>query len=104
MPKARFLSVLVEVDSSHTDEELKAAMNKSLDWFRLADNYYVAYSTATLDQWRERLLPLAKPDGYFFVADLDMSQYKGFVTKSFWSWVKEMPTKHKPKPKTGDPS
>lgn len=94
MANARFLSILVQLDPSHDADALKAAMDKSLDWFRLADNYYVAYSTGTLDQWKNRLAPLARPGGYYLVAPLDLSQYKGFVRKDFWEWVKEMPTKH----------
>lgn len=94
MAKARFLSILVSVDSEHTASELKEAMNKSLDWFRLANNYYIAYSTASLDQWKSRLAPLVKPGGYFLVAPLDLSEKRGYVTQAFWDWMKEMPTKH----------
>jgi len=94
MPKARFLSILVSVDSTHTTDELEKALNKSLDWFRLANNYYVAYSTASMEQWKSRLTPLVKPSGYYLVAPLDLSDYRGFVTKAFWDWMKEAPTKH----------
>ncbi|WP_434715533.1 hypothetical protein [Paraburkholderia sp. A3RO-2L] len=92
--KARFLSVLIKPDPSHTTNEVEEAMNKSLDWFRLDDNYYVAYSTGSLDQWRSRLLPLAEPGGHFLVAPIDMTQKKGWVTKAFWDWAKKMPEKH----------
>jgi len=94
MAKARFLSVFVSVDPNHTAAELKEAMNKSLDWFRLADNYYIAYSTASLDQWKSRLTPLVKPGGYYLVAPLDLSERRGYLTSAFWDWVKELPTKH----------
>ncbi|CAG9193951.1 hypothetical protein BCAR13_110069 [Paraburkholderia caribensis] len=97
MPKARFLSVLVKLDPAQDHDKLTDAMNKSLDWFRLADNYYVAYSTGTLDQWKSRLAPLVKPNGYMFVAPLDMSEHKGYATKAFWDWVKQMPEKHSSK-------
>lgn len=97
MAKARFLSVLIKVDPSHTKEELKAAMDQSLDWFRLTDGYYVAYSTASLDTWKSRLGTLVQPGGFFLVAPLDMSDPKGYVAKSFWDWLKEMPVKHSKK-------
>src|ERR1700731_2297394 len=94
MAKARFLSVLVSVDSEHSATELKEAMNKSLDWFRLANNYYVAYSTASLAQWKARLGPLVKPGGYLFIAPLDLTEKRGFVTKAFWDWLRDTPAKH----------
>lgn len=94
MPKARFLSVLVSVGSKHTAEELEKAMDKSLDWFRLSNNYYVAYSTGTLDQWKTRLAALMEDGGYYLVAPLDMSERRGYATKAFWEWVKNMPIKH----------
>ena len=92
--KRRFLSVLVSIDPERSETELTEVMDKSLDWFRLADNYYVAYSSASTDQWRSRLAPLTKPGGYYLVAPLDLSEKRGYVTKAFWEWMESMPTKH----------
>ncbi|AIO75261.1 MULTISPECIES: hypothetical protein [Burkholderia] len=97
MPAARFLSILISADASQPTTAVKEAMDKSLDWFRLADNYYVAYSTASLNQWKSRLAPIAKPNGFYFVAPLSMEDKVGYVTRAFWDWVDEMPEKHKKK-------
>jgi hypothetical protein len=97
MATARFLSVLIKPDSSHTKDELKAAMDQALDWFRLTDTYYVAYSTASLDQWKSRLGHLVKPGGFMLIAPLDLSDPKGYVTKAFWEWLEKIPEKHSKK-------
>lgn len=86
---ARFLHVYVIVQDGKTVEELESKLNIALDWFRYNRGVYVLYTTTAAETWKERLIDLVKPDGALFIAPLDMTEFKGWMTKDFWEWIRK---------------
>ena len=72
-----------ELESSVIENRL----NLAVDWFRYAKNHWIIYSTSDIDRWMKRLKPLIEPDGKLFICELNLNNYNGVMSQSFWDWV-----------------
>lgn len=85
---AHFLHVFVKPNHGVSRNDIETVLNKAKDWIRYGDGVYIVYTGMDSATWKRRLIGLAKPDGYLFIAELDMKAAKGFMASSFWDWVK----------------
>ena len=85
---AFYLVYIVRSPSSSLDD-IKKVMNKSLDWFRVNERVWILFTTSDHDIWYSRLKPLIEDSGSLLVVKLDMNARQGWMTKNFWSWIKE---------------
>lgn len=71
-----------------TVNQIKEKMDLGLDWFKYADECWIVETTSTPEKWRARLKPLVEPGGYLFICKLDASVRQGWMSSSFWNWLK----------------
>ncbi len=86
---ANFYYVYVEKQDGVEEEKLEEAINKALDWYRINKSTYIFYSSSNAERLYARLSPLVKPDGSVFICKLDINERQGWMSKSFWAWLKK---------------
>jgi hypothetical protein len=84
-----FYHVFIKPKKGVTSDRVEKTMNLSVDWFRCTPSVWILYSTSRIDKWQERLRPLVDSDGCLFLCRLDMSKRNGWMTRSFWEWIKK---------------
>ena len=82
-----------------SSQQLLGQLNKSIDWFHLAPNSWILFSTSSPEKWELRLRKLVRPDGNMFISVLDMSteNRNGWMGKNFWKWVRKNQVRSKRK-------
>lgn len=86
---AKFYHIYITPKYGVSQDDIKQKMDKSLDWFRYDDDIYVVYSTSTVPKLTARFKPLVEPDGRLFICELNIKERNGWMSKSFWEWIKK---------------
>ena len=84
-----FYHVFINPKEGVTRSQIEEEMNLAIDWFRCTQNVWVLYTTSDADKWLTRLRPFVDPEGSLFICRLDISRRNGWMTKKFWSWIRE---------------
>jgi hypothetical protein len=71
-------------------EEVETALNARKDWIRFRKNTWLVATRTNADVLYSSLWKFVKPEGELFVGKLDLSERSGWMTKSFWTWLKEI--------------
>ena len=87
--KGRFLHIYLKPNNGITNDDIEEKMNLAVDWIRYDDHVWIVYSTSDLKKWKSRLKPIAGDDGFYFVCELDPMQRVGWMSKSFWKWLRK---------------
>ncbi|MBS1041463.1 hypothetical protein JK203_11500 [Gluconobacter cerinus] len=74
-------------DSELSNVEKK--FNLAYDWFRVDSGFYILYSSKNSSTWYTRIGKLFETKPNMFFCRLDISDRQGWMTKSFWEWIKE---------------
>ena len=88
MPTAIMYHIYLKPKADVTTDQVQAKINLALDWFKYGDNCWIVESTSDVAKWQTRLKPLVDPAGYFFICKIDISVRQGWMSKSFWEWLK----------------
>lgn len=72
-----------------TEDAIKAKMDLALEWYKYADFNWVVCTTSDAEKWFTRLRPFADSGGSLLIMRLDSSDRKGWIAKSFWTWLQE---------------
>lgn len=86
--RAEFYVVHIKRSSVASYDDVKKAMDKAVDWYRISDSLWVIYTTNDADTWYARLSPLVKESGELFICALDISDRQGWMSKAFWKFVR----------------
>lgn len=86
---AQFYQIYLSPKPGVTEAEIEERMNLALDWYKYGDENWVVFSTSDIPAWHRRLSPIFKPDGYVFIAKLDLEGRRGWMPHSFWDWLKQ---------------
>jgi hypothetical protein len=88
MATAEFYMIYIERKSDVTYDQVEEKMNLSLDWYRIRENLWIAYSTSDEDKWYSRLSSLVKDSGSLFICKLNVEVRQGWMVENFWSWLR----------------
>jgi hypothetical protein len=86
---ADFLHIYFKPKADAKEETYRKTFDLALDWYRYASNVYVVYTSSDPEKWYARLVDYVKPEGSLFICKLDVSARQGWMTKEFWTWLKE---------------
>lgn len=86
---AKFYHIYILPKIGIQQSEVERKMNISLDWIRYDTNCYVVYTTSNVNRLTARFKPLVEPNGRLFICELDISNRNGWMSKSFWDWIKK---------------
>lgn len=87
--RSRFLHIYIRPNDGVTSKQVQAKMDKALDWFKYDANVWIVYSNSELSVWKSRLKPIAGESGYYFVCEIDPTIRVGWMSKSFWAWLRK---------------
>lgn len=87
MPKFYHITLIPQAGVSESLIERK--MDTAVDWFRYSKFNWIVWTTSDAAKWAERLSELVKPDGTLFICRLDVSDRRGWMDKSFWTWLRK---------------
>jgi hypothetical protein len=86
----RFLHIGFNFRSGPTKvAELEPLFNKATSWYRYAPNCWILWTTGTPESWYNFLAPHITQNDYMFIVELNMQNYKGWLPKNAWDWIKE---------------
>ena len=83
------LHIFIQPRASVTKEQIEKQFNLATDWFCYADGCYLVFTTRSMTIWRERLKPIIEGGGYLLILKLDLHDYKGWMPKALWPWLKD---------------
>lgn len=86
---ASFLHIFIKPKSGITNDMVKEKMNLAVDWYKYADYCWVVKTTSDVAKWQTRLKPLVDPDGSLLILTINPSERQGWISKSFWNWLKK---------------
>jgi hypothetical protein len=69
--------------------ELEPLFNQATSWYRYAPNCWILWTNGTAESWFNYLAPHITVQDYLFVAELSMRDYKGWLPKNAWDWIRE---------------
>ena len=86
----QFLHISFEfADGDPKIKELKPVFDKALDWYRYVPNCWIIWTARSATHWYERLKPYLSDGDHVFIVRLDISERQGWLSKSFWEWLRE---------------
>lgn len=80
--------VYIQPSSKSTFEQIEKKLDLAIDWIKYTDGCYMIDTRKSMTIWNDRLKPLAKENGNMLILDIDPHQYKGWMPKSIWTWLK----------------
>lgn len=86
---AELFHVFIRPNADVSSQQVEKQFDLALDWFRYADGCYLLFTSKDIGIWSERLKPLADKGGNLLILDIDPYQYKGWMPKTLWPWLKE---------------
>ena len=89
MADGKFYHVYLRPSINITPKEIEAKMNLAIDWFCYDSCNWIVYSTSDAHKLFARLKPLAAPDGYVFVIEVNPNNRNGFMKKALWTWLRK---------------
>jgi hypothetical protein len=95
MAEASFYLIYIERDASGSLEDVKAVIDRALDWYRLNSRVWIVYTTSDAERWYGRLKPLVTNKGNVFICRLDISERQGWISSEFWNWLHGIEDKRK---------
>lgn len=60
----------------------------SAGWARYAPNCWIVATSESADTLSERIRGVCSPTDSIFVAQIDPSNYKGYLKKEIWEWLR----------------
>ncbi|MDF3980453.1 hypothetical protein P3W23_00365 [Luteibacter sp. PPL554] len=87
--KGQFYAVYIKPSPDASADTIKEAMNKSLDWYRVSENFWIVYTARNAEVLYKRLKPSVKDPGRVFISRLDLTDRQGWMAKGFWTWLKK---------------
>jgi hypothetical protein len=84
-------------------DALKGALDKAIDWIQYMPNCFIARTTSTPAQWKDRLRPLLGKTGHVFVCRLQIGDRNGWLPKSVWEWIRKYDPIRRPVPALSRP-
>jgi hypothetical protein len=86
---ADLLHIYIKPNPAVTTAQVEEKLNLALDWFKYRDHGYLVYTSKSLDVWKDRFRDLIRPGGCILILPIDLHNYKGFMPKAIWPWLKE---------------
>lgn len=86
---ADLFHVFIRPNPDVTTAQVEKQLDPALDWLKYADGCYLVFSSRDIDTLNARLKPLADNGGNLLILDIDPYQYKGWMPKNVWPWLKE---------------
>ncbi|WP_215751871.1 hypothetical protein [Gluconobacter sp. P5E10] len=84
-----FFVVYLDRKPDVTADQVEEKMNKAIDWYKVDSKMWILYSSSSVEKLYARLSPLAKGGGNVFICELNIDNRQGWMSKSFWSWIKK---------------
>ena len=84
-----FYHVYVKRKNGVSITNVQDVLNDATDWIRYSDQCWLVYSSINARKWHEKLSGLAKNEGELFIARLEIDDRQGWMTKSFWDWIRK---------------
>ncbi|WP_157864137.1 hypothetical protein [Gluconacetobacter diazotrophicus] len=84
-----FFVVYLDRKPDVTADQIEEKMNKAIDWYKVDSKMWILYSSSSVEKLYARLSPLAKEGGNVFICELNIDNRQGWMSKSFWSWIKK---------------
>lgn len=72
------------------EEQIKARMDLCLDWYKYGTDSWLVKTNISLPSLNLRFKPLVEPGGFLLIFEVQPTQYKGWMPKKFWAWVKDV--------------
>lgn len=94
MARAGFYLIFIDRNLDASKDQVQAAMNSALDWYRITSKVWVVYTTSDAEKWYGRLERLVKQGGNVFICKLDIKDRQGWMSKEFWRWLRETEDKY----------
>ena len=82
-----FYCVYIKPKEGISFANVQSKIDKALDWFKISNEYWIVYSSSSIDKWMLRLQKLVEPNGSLFVCKLDTAMKNGWMTTEFWDWM-----------------
>lgn len=73
-------------------EDLKAVLDKALDWVMYAPNCCIVLTSSEANVWYHRLKPLLHDEDLFFIFEIDFyggHSLVGFLPEHVWAWIRK---------------
>jgi len=87
---SRFLHISFDcADGDPRIKEFSPIFDKALDWFRYNNYCWILWTSSPPQKWYERIKPLLARGDHVFIVALDISERQGWMSKSFWEWLKQ---------------
>ena len=86
---ADLLHIYIKPNPTVTTAQVEEKLNLALDWFKYRDQGYLVYTSKPIVVWSYRFRDMVRPDGYILILPIDLYDYKGFMPKTIWPWLKE---------------
>ena len=86
---ADLLHIYIKPNTGVTTAQVEEKLNLALDWFKYRDQCYLVYTSKPLSVWSDRFRDIVRPSGYILILPIDLHDYKGFMPKAIWPWLKE---------------
>ena len=86
---AELLHIYIKPNPDVTTAQVEETLNLALDWFKYRDQGYLVYTSKSAKDWDNRFSDMVRPKGYILIFPIDPYDYKGFMPKAIWPWLKE---------------
>ena len=83
------LHIFIDPSSDADNDEVTKKMNLALDWYRYSENCWIVKTTSSISKWRKRLEPLVGSTGSLLILEIDPESSQGWISESFWTWMKK---------------
>lgn len=86
---AELFHVFIRPNPDVTSAQIEKQLDLAADWLKYTDGCYLVFTTRDIDVLSGRLKPLVVEGGNLLILNVDPYQYKGWMPKSVWPWLKE---------------
>lgn len=87
--EAELLHIFIQPKAGVTTAQIEEKLDLAVDWFRYRDNCYLVYTSKSPKMWDDRFSDLTRPGGNILILVIDPYDYKGFMPKSLWPWLRD---------------
>lgn len=86
---AELLHIYIKPNPDVTAAQIEEKLNLAVDWFRYMDQGYLVFTSKPIKVWSDRFRDLVRPNGFILILPIDPYDYKGFMPKTLWPWLKD---------------
>lgn len=85
----RLSMLMLNVAMFRVSGDVDRALDRaSIEWFRIAANVWILYTSRDFSWVYEHVRPLAMPAGSALLSRLDLDGHLGLLDSSAWVWIK----------------